>query len=306
MDTPLELSLAEIRKYMLSNGCKVTNHALVKHFRRFLTNPDTQSEARKEFKTYVNILATIKTEKNQKYLILRKKYLNECPSDDVVQRAISAAIANESTPSSPGATSITSDNEASSPFRQPPPYKPPPEVNSSVTMPTFTSGGTVETEIIENFRDCVDEFTSAMHQLDTKRQERQQFESLNKNRNEKNNCVEDNGSIVSDDSTNKENIPMFSFSSASTEISTESGSSKSSGPEVNTENAISVKEATRKFNRMASEEEAKIISPSSQKKKAEKYNDDDSDGGGGGGGGGCDDGGGGGGGNGSLCLELLG
>lgn len=45
VDTPLELSLAEIRKYMLSNGCKVTNHALVKHFRRFLTNPDTQSES---------------------------------------------------------------------------------------------------------------------------------------------------------------------------------------------------------------------------------------------------------------------
>ncbi|KAL9901540.1 ankyrin repeat domain family member sosondowah [Glossina fuscipes fuscipes] len=270
MDAPLELSLAEIRKYMLSNGCKVTNHALVKHFRCFLTNPDTQSEARKEFKTYVNVLATIKTENNQKYLTLRKKYLNECPSDDVAQCAILAA-ASELTPSSPGATSFTSDNEASPPFRQPPPYKPPPEVNSPIKMSIATSGGTVETEIIENFRDCVDEFTSAMDRLDTKRRERQQPESLNKNRSENHNCVENNGSVVSNDSINKENIPIFSFSSVSIEKLTENTNSKSSGTEVNTENAISVKEATRKFNRMASEEEAKIISPSFQKKKTERH-----------------------------------
>lgn len=45
MDGPKELSLSEIRKYMLDNGCKVTNHALVKHFKRFLTHPETQSES---------------------------------------------------------------------------------------------------------------------------------------------------------------------------------------------------------------------------------------------------------------------
>lgn len=229
----------------------------------------TVGEARKEFKTYVNILATIKTENNQKYLTLRKKYLNECPSDAVVQCAILAA-ASESTPSSPGATFFTSDNETSPPFRQPPPYKPPPEVNSPINMPIAISGGNVETEIIENFQDCVDEFTSAMYQLDTKRRERHQPESLNKNRSENNNYAENNRSVVSDDAINKENIPIFSFSSVPIEISTETTNSKSSSTEVNTENAISVKEATRKFNRMASEEEAKIISPSSQKKKAEK------------------------------------
>lgn len=37
-----ELSLSEIRAFMLKNNCKVTNHALVKHFKKFLTNPDTQ------------------------------------------------------------------------------------------------------------------------------------------------------------------------------------------------------------------------------------------------------------------------
>lgn len=45
MEGPKELSMSEIRKYMLENGCKVTNHALVKHFKRFLTHPETQSES---------------------------------------------------------------------------------------------------------------------------------------------------------------------------------------------------------------------------------------------------------------------
>lgn len=42
---PSELSIAEIRKYMLSNDSKVTNHSLVKHFKHFLTKPETQSES---------------------------------------------------------------------------------------------------------------------------------------------------------------------------------------------------------------------------------------------------------------------
>lgn len=41
---PRELSLAEIRSFMLKNNCKVTNHALVKHFRAFLTNKETQGK----------------------------------------------------------------------------------------------------------------------------------------------------------------------------------------------------------------------------------------------------------------------
>lgn len=45
MEAPKELSLSEIRKYMLENDGKVTNHALVKHFKRFLTHPETQSES---------------------------------------------------------------------------------------------------------------------------------------------------------------------------------------------------------------------------------------------------------------------
>lgn len=44
MAAPSELSIAEIRKFMLENGGKVTNHELVKHFKAFLTNPNTKGK----------------------------------------------------------------------------------------------------------------------------------------------------------------------------------------------------------------------------------------------------------------------
>jgi hypothetical protein len=37
-----DLSLEVIRDFMLENGGKVTNHDLVKHFKGFLTNPETR------------------------------------------------------------------------------------------------------------------------------------------------------------------------------------------------------------------------------------------------------------------------
>lgn len=39
---PSELSLEEIRNYLLENGGTARNHDLVKHFRRFLTDPETR------------------------------------------------------------------------------------------------------------------------------------------------------------------------------------------------------------------------------------------------------------------------
>lgn len=44
MSLPRELSLAEIRNFMLKNGGKVTNHELVKYFKQFLTHPDTKGK----------------------------------------------------------------------------------------------------------------------------------------------------------------------------------------------------------------------------------------------------------------------
>ncbi|XP_053954873.1 ankyrin repeat domain-containing protein SOWAHB isoform X1 [Anastrepha ludens] len=262
---PVELSIVEIRKYMLSNDFKVTNHALVKHFKHFLTKPDTQNEARKLFKVYVNILATIKNENNQKYLILRKKYINELPPDDVVQRAVAAAGA-EAMPSSPGGMSLISESAMVSPIRQPPPYVPPPEV----TTPNVNCGcldKIVEVATIETSKTAKAVFAEPeMHALETNKNQEEKKESEVEKRLQ--------AILKEEQREDKENIPRFSFSSADSAASV---SSKSSKETIDSDvdppgNNVSVKEATRKYNRLVSEEEAKaaVVSPSAKKKPEEK------------------------------------
>lgn len=233
-----------------------------------------EAEARKRFKTYVTLLSTIKNENNQKYLILRKKYLHECPSEDVVERAVEAA-GNASVPSSPGAGSIVSVSEGVvSPLRQPPPYKAPPEVQQSplaaaAAAPSVANAGlVVHQDQVESYRECVNEFTAAMQRIDPARLELQpspEAPDAPKTNEPKASAKSISRANSVDETANKENIPRFSFSSgASTDSSV---AEKVSGPEADVaENPISVKEATRKFNRMASEEEAKIISPPAKKK----------------------------------------
>jgi len=41
-----QLSIVDIRNYMLQNDGKVTNHALVKHFKKYLTHTQSESESR--------------------------------------------------------------------------------------------------------------------------------------------------------------------------------------------------------------------------------------------------------------------
>ncbi|XP_076477261.1 uncharacterized protein LOC117153546 isoform X4 [Bombus vancouverensis nearcticus] len=113
MATPSELSIEEIREYLLENGGTARNHDLVKHFKKFLTDPETRVEARNRFKEYVNTLATIKNEEGERYLVLKKKYrLNslQLTSPDQIGSPISTA--DISTPVSP--------------LRVPPPYRSPP------------------------------------------------------------------------------------------------------------------------------------------------------------------------------------
>lgn len=223
-------------------------------------------------------MATIKNENNQKYLILRKKYLNECPSEEITQRALAAA---DTVPDSPGGGSILSESSlTSSPFRQPPPYKPPPEVTTMPPPPT--TGATIEKENVDNYRECVNEFTAAVRKIDPERLAKQPPDE---------DLKEDSPAMISETVTdgakpshptsisrenslengeNKENIPRFSFSSGTSGASIDDSSSgekvSSSDGDV-ADNPISVKEATRKFNRMASEEEAKVISPPAKKKQ---------------------------------------
>ena len=74
---PAEFSLESVRQLMLANGGRITNHQLVKSFKRWLTDPQEKENARAQFKDYVNTLATIKQENGEKYLILKKKFYPE-------------------------------------------------------------------------------------------------------------------------------------------------------------------------------------------------------------------------------------
>ncbi|EFN78543.1 Ankyrin repeat domain-containing protein 56 [Harpegnathos saltator] len=122
MASPSELSLEEIRNYLLENGGTTRNHDLVKHFKRFLTDPETRVEARNRFKEYVNILATIKNEEGEKYLVLKKKY-----------RQVSLDLSSPPQVGSPPSISTPDLAVPLSPLREPPPYRPPPPAPLSPT-----------------------------------------------------------------------------------------------------------------------------------------------------------------------------
>ena len=77
MQQPVEFSLESVRQLMLANGGRITNHDLVKSYKRWLTDPQEKENARAQFKDYVNTLATIKQDNGEKYLLLKKKFYPE-------------------------------------------------------------------------------------------------------------------------------------------------------------------------------------------------------------------------------------
>nr|XP_034185900.1 ankyrin repeat domain-containing protein SOWAHB isoform X12 [Osmia lignaria] len=135
MATPSELSIEEIRNYLLENGGTARNHDVVKHFKKFLTDPETRVEARNRFKEYVNTLATIKNEEGEKYLVLKKKY-----------RQNSLDLSSPEQSESPIATPDISTPV--SPLRLPPPYRPPPPAPQS---PSSNNGSSQPEESCSNF-----------------------------------------------------------------------------------------------------------------------------------------------------------
>ncbi|XP_055307124.1 uncharacterized protein LOC129571356, partial [Sitodiplosis mosellana] len=279
MDIPSELSLTEIRNFMLKNGGKVTNHELVKYFKQFLTNPNTKEEARKRFKTYVNILSTIKNENSEKYLILRKRYYNESPIEYEPDDDLNL-IGNPELLQSPGSRSGISEHDLCSSgqflnvfqnqspeclqYKEPPPYKPPPKV----LLHAYKNQ--------EKYSECVDEFRSALYSIGcqrnnadsgTSKPEQAYPENPPKCKSTKDDVnyskrqmleatpAKSNISTENTESVDKENV----FDSAKTSFALDA--------ERTLDKQISVKEATKKFNRIASEEEAsKIISPNAKKK----------------------------------------
>lgn len=221
-------------------------------------------EARKRFKTYVNILSTIKNENNEKYLILRKRYYNECPVESDPEYDLNV-FGNSELLQSPGSRSgifehdLGSDGRFLNELRSPPPYKPPPKV-----MNAFPNQ--------EKFNECIDEFRSGISAIEAKKKNKPGFVS----------------SVTKPVDTAPELPPKFKLAKDDANYCKQQSSMKSDFaitenkendtvpsvkvlPDVETDQMldkqISVKEATRKFNRIASEEEAsKIISPSAKKR----------------------------------------
>lgn len=166
-------------------------------------------------------------------------------------------------PMSPGSRSaiIESDN---SPLRIPPPYRAPPPPEGSPIMV-----GVPESQSNIQYRDCVDEFKNAISIL--------RNSEIHQNENEQ--PVE--SSIISTDqefslekSSSKDYLVKSLSSSyvaqSLTSIATTEDNDGVKTDVENCENKLSVKEAMRKFNRIASEEEAKITSPPGKMKKPEK------------------------------------
>lgn len=216
----------------------------------------------------MNILSTIKNEGKDKYLILRKKYINECPAEDNLSLL---SLSQSDFPNSPGSRSTISEHDASiggtstssqfgaidSPFREPPPYKPPPEVKVPV----------LATETKEQYKECVDEFKYALSSFgigqstegDDKQSESVVHEPAENAPpppalppRKRSNADKISEQVAEE---NKENDPVEA-----------TAGSKNSSRTNTLEKQISVAEATKKFNRIASEEEAKVTSPPTKKK----------------------------------------
>lgn len=229
-------------------------------------------EARKQFKTYVNILATIKSEGNEKYLILRKKYYNEVPSEE-------SYLDNSACMSPVSMTSMSSDF-GDSPSRLPPPYRPPPQFPSALVSPAIqhnpvpASMHTVGLPVVESqtkvqYKDCVNEFQQVMTNfLDSNRVD------VTSRKNSFEQFIEEQ----TPPSLPPRKRPSIDHRSISRENSVEQTPERDDNKEniqspdpvispETEENKISVREAMMKFNRYASEEEAKVPSPLSKASK---------------------------------------
>jgi len=96
MNQPTDFSLESVRQLMLANGGRITNHELVKSFRRWLTDPQSKDLARAQFKDYVNTLATINQENGEKFLILKKKFYPEYYKSGYVEAITPTGYSNPS------------------------------------------------------------------------------------------------------------------------------------------------------------------------------------------------------------------
>lgn len=270
-------------------------------------------------------MSTIKNENNEKYLILRKRYFNECPVEYDDPDDDLNMFGNPELLQSPGSRSGISFSEhdlgttgrlfnelsskpsespaqsSPSPYKEPPPYKPPPKVMHHAYQNQ------------EKYGDCVDEFRSALHAMGHTSNNRfddntdggggagvgsdtaPKLPPKSRLANDEANYVKQQARMnlqpqalsgpvppppqlpqstalpmsnrPIEHSEDKENISELPLKQHKQQPSSDLDTGRT------LDKQISVKEATKKFNKIASEEEAsKIISPTA-KKRPEKVSD---------------------------------
>ncbi|XP_013179571.1 PREDICTED: ankyrin repeat domain-containing protein SOWAHB isoform X2 [Papilio xuthus] len=234
---PTELNFDEILKFMLAHNGKVTNFELVKHFKMFLMNPDMRDEARNTFKKHVNTLAIMKNQNNEKWLILKKKYMPVKDGDDVCENKVSEPLSNV-TPTE----SVTEATVSESIINEPPP---PLQLNQDFD---------ISTNIIQD-NNSTDQNSPEMPKSDSKESLFASTEDIPPKvhpRRKASEKLEKRSSLVSD-SGSRNSIPNHDVSDLNDTPSPSLSSSRSESMLVDNEQKISVKERKQMFNRMASE-----------------------------------------------------
>ncbi|CAH2227138.1 jg20750, partial [Pararge aegeria aegeria] len=231
MSPPAELSFDEILKFMLAHNGKVTNHELVKHFKVFLMNPDMRDEARSTFKKHVNSLAIIKNQNNEKWLILKKKYIVPSEKDNDEQTEIkNPEVPTESEPSLETPTQ--------------PPQRPPPPLQLNQDFNILNSIIPDHTPITSPVTPVELEQSVNKESLDT---EDIPPKVHPRRRSSEKNVLEK--SLPSYSLSPRSSIPNSTTELSESPLTT----SRSESMLVENEQKISVKERKQMFNRMASE-----------------------------------------------------
>ncbi|KAK4877571.1 hypothetical protein RN001_010077 [Aquatica leii] len=239
-----ELSINIILDYFLEKGGIVSNRDVVKHFKKYLTDPATKDDARTTFKKYINTLAVTKTEGDEKFLILKPKY---SPYPDTGVPPVSTSVQpcfdpinSIGIPLSP-THSVQDFVARSSPnSRQPPPYRPPPP------PPTASPNVSYDTISISSNMSLQE---SAPPQAPPRRK------NSEKGRPDLENPVNELEHTLENEEQRQENQNAESD-----------------------KQPVSVKERTQKFNRMASVEDELSPRPQKEKKKVPEKGADEDDG----------------------------
>ncbi|CAH1647531.1 unnamed protein product [Spodoptera littoralis] len=241
MSPPSELSFEEILKFMLLHNGRVTNHELVKHFKVFLMNPDMRDEARSTFKKHVNSLAIIKNQNNEKWLILKKKYMptNGKDNEEVTEK-----------PADTTSTSVTeTPTESETPEVEEPPERPPLPLQLNQDFNIITS---LIQDNMQNLNNAEIISDSQSQESLTSIPSEDIPPKVHPRRRSSEKSIEKRSSVQGMQG-HRSSIPNQDTSRPESDASPTLTSSRSESMLVDSEQTISVKERKQMFNRMASE-----------------------------------------------------